>query len=194
MANKVTLFTTTPKSRNNAPFESHLLAKIQESELNSWWVVHRTSTQFNDHQFNLLVFRDLADVLHISYPARHKHKLLIPLYQYLDYIQINSEHSEKLLEVFFHDSYIPLDVHHQPIVSLGFIKQYRHKQNFITNEFSWYGFYQNEIVPIYLVNKQGELENQESGHLPHCDLYIEFEHIKFAELVFRAYSLLVECG
>lgn len=194
MSTNVINFDTATKVINAAEFKAYITAKVHESNPQRWWIVTRKSDNLANHQFDLVFFRDLGDTLNQIEPEQQRHKMLVPLYQYLDYIEINSEHSDKLLSGFFNYAYIPLDVHHSPDVNLSFIHHYPTQQGFITEELTYFNFAPSDLVPFYMVNKHGELEREKNENKTYCDLYIEFEHIKFAELVFRAYSLLVECG
>lgn len=191
MSTNIINFNTATKSLNDAKFEADVLAKIHESSPKRWWLVRRKSHQFDNQQLDLIFFRDLGDVLKQIPTDQHRYKMLIPLYQYLNYIQVNDEHTDALLEGYFGDNHTALNIHNCPTSALAFIAKYPDQQQFLAPELSYESFLFSDLVPIYMINKFGELEKVKENNSVDCDLYVHFEHTEFIELVFKSFSLIV---
>ena len=179
---------------NGENLHNHLLTKINDSTPQRWWIVKRISDNYSAQQFDMIFFRDLGDVINQTDPKGDRHQMLIPLMQWLDFIEVKREHSEALLEGYFNDNHQALDVHNCPLVALAMIRDTPERLPFISDELAYESFALDDLVPIYMVNLSGELEREQTNNPPHCEFYIQLEHIEFAEFVFRAYSLLVERG
>lgn len=192
MSTNIINFNTATKSLNDAKFEADVLAKIHESSPSRWWMARRYSDQFETQQFDLIFLRDLGDLLKQSDPEQNRRKMLTPLYQYLKYINVNGEHADALLEGYLFDNLNPLNLYLCPELASTFIAKNPDKSQFITPEFSYESFLFSDLVPIYMVNKFGECEQDKENNIVNCDLYIQLEHTEFIEMIFRPYSIFVE--
>lgn len=196
MQNNATNFNTPTIAQNDGNFTNYLTYlqdRIQEASPRRWWMVRRFTDQFQGQQFDMLFFRDLEDLFKNKNPEDDRHQMLIPLYQWLEFIEVNNESSENLLASFLTDNYSSLDVHCYPATALYVVASNPERQSFTTDEISLESFIYDDLVPIYLVNKRGEMERPDRAENPiDVEFYFKFEHVEFFELVFRCYSLLVE--
>lgn len=196
MQNNTTNFNTPTIAQNDGNFTNYLAYlqdKLQEASPRRWWMVRRFTDQFQGQQFDMLFFRDLEDLFKNKNPEDDRRQMLIPLYQWLEFIGVNGENSDNLLASFLTDNCSTLDVHCYPATALYVVASNPERQAFTTDEISLESFIHDDLVPIYMVNKRGEMERPDRAENPiNVELYFKLEHIEFFELVFRCYSLLVE--
>ena len=196
MQNNTTNFNTptiAPNDGNFTNYLAYLQDKLQEASPRRWWMVRRFTDQFQGQQFDMLFFRDLEDSFKNKNPEDDRRQMLIPLYQWLEFIGVNGDNSDNLLASFLTDNCSTLDVHCYPATALYVVASNPKRQAFTTDEISLESFIHDDLVPIYMVNKRGEMERPDREENPiNVELYFKLEHIEFFELVFRAYSLLVE--
>lgn len=191
-----TQFNTPTIAQNDANFTNYLAYlqdKLQGASPRRWWMVRRFTDQFQGQQFDMLFFRDLEDLFKNKNPEDDRHQMLIPMYQWLEFIGVNNESSQNLLETFLTDNCSALDVHYYPATALYVVANNPERQSFTTDEISLESFiHDDDSVPIYMVNKRGEMEREKDDNVVYAEFYFKFEHIEFFELVFRCYSLLVD--
>ena len=185
-----------PTNSNKAhEYLEEIKAKLNEHNPRRWWWVRRFSDQFMEQKFDLIFCRDMADTFNIDDPEMDHRQMLIPLYQWLEFMEVSNANSDNLLEVFLSDNYYPLNVHYHPTTTLYLLQEKPDRANFASDELCLESFlHDDEIVPIYMVSKPGEMERAKDDNVVYTDCYFKFEHLHFFELVFRCYHLLVEAG
>ena len=185
-----------PTNSNKArEYLAEIKAKLNEHNPRRWWWVRRFSDQFMGQQFDLIFCRDMEDTFTNDDPEMDNKQMLIPLYQWLEFMEVGNANSDNLLEVFLSDNYYPLDVHYYPTTTLYLLQEKPDRANFASDEQCLESFlHDDEIVPIYMVSQRGEMERVKDDNVVYAEAYFKFEHLVFFELVFRCYSLLVDAG
>lgn len=170
------------------------LKQKYEDDPRRLWSVKRLNDYFDGHNFDMLFFREVVSTCLEDNTEKHQLQTLIPLNQYLAYMEIDLTHSDKLIEGFFRDNQQSLDVIYEPDCYKEIIAINPNKAQFLSYEVSYESFIYRDLVPIYIVNKCGECTVNNFNDIVSGDFYVQLEHLIFIEFVCRSYSMFVKSG
>lgn len=168
------------------------IKELYRNDTRRFWIVQRLTDEFKTHSFDMVFCREFMATITEGNPENHKLQTLVPLNEYLSYMDIDMSHADKLLEGFFTDNTQDLSVYNIPDVRNEALQIGSNKVSFITDELCYHSFEHTELVPIYMVNKQDTLTLDSTTDLVEADYYILLQHAEFIEFVFRSYSVFVK--
>jgi|GEM_PF-6669194 len=156
------------------------IAELQaryQADNKCFYMVINHNDKFQQHNFDLLFFRDILSYYNES-KEEHNINTLVPLYQWAKYLEIDKTHVDTLIEGYLSEWFSEVNTYRND----EFTKW------FDINQIAYYNFDIKEYIPIYLVNQHEELEKDTP---PVSNYYVHLKHLEAIEMIFRSYSLFV---